>query len=820
VLTRSPRVALAVDSDETASALWTRRLSRPVFYTVAAIALTWPLASRLTTHLGALVGPGDPYLNLWILGWDLNVLTTTPAALLTGRIFDANIFYPAAGTLAYSEHLILQAIALLPVYWLTGDPVTCYNVLLLGSLIASGLAMHAYVRTLTGSESGAYVAGTAWAFWPYRFSHLLHLQLQALYFLPLALLFLHRVIAGRRRRDVALLGICAGLQVVSSLNYGVIAEVALVVVALALLVGVGRWRSPAVLGRLLVAAAIGALVALPFVWPYWRAQQREGFGRNLDEASRHAARPASYLQVPPENRLYGRTHLLSAHDAAGHVRAARVPSVEHALFPGFVLGALALGGVWRGRRLGNWPNVWAMVLLAGVGVVLSLGPDGIRWLYAGAYRWIFGFHAIRAPARFAVLVTCAAATLAGVALSSLAGRVRLRRALGVAAVAAMLAEYVSAPLPWVERPRQRTPVGQWLASAEGPGAVVHLPLTFDERNTPPMVQSLEHWRPVVNGHSGQRPPFFASLVDALSDFPSAEALWTLRDFNVRFVVAAAPVAQSGESPLVERARFEGDCVGGTSCPAVIYELVWTPEREAQLPRPAPPPPPPPGRAPFFVGERATYDVRWLGGGLDMSAGRATVTVHAAGERGYELVARAQTAAWVRQFFDAENEYSTIASGDLLPLRHTRHEQQGRRDLTRVFEFDHTDRHVQIVSGAGDAQSTITLAIPPGTRDALTALYYTRSITLGPNQVVRVPLNDGGRNLILELRAAGEEDIRVGDRVRPAIRLEPRVIQRVARRRPLELTVWLSRDAHRVPLRADVSAGFGRVRLDLVEYTPR
>jgi hypothetical protein len=84
----------------------------------------------------------------------------------------------------------------------------------------------------------------------------------------------------------------------------------------------------------------------------------------------------------------------------------------------------------------------------------------------------------------------------------------------------------------------------------------------------------------------------------------------------------------------------------------------------------------------------------------------------------------------------------------------------------------------------------------------------------------VPLNDGGRNLILELRAAGDEDITVGDRLRPAVRLEPRVIQRVARRRPLELTVWLSRDAHRIPLRADVSAGFGRVRLDLVEYTPR
>jgi hypothetical protein len=189
-----------------------------------------------------------------------------------------------------------------------------------------------------------------------------------------------------------------------------------------------------------------------------------------------------------------------------------------------------------------------------------------------------------------------------------------------------------------------------------------------------------------------------------------------------------------------------------------------------------------------------------------------------GGRGYELVAQADTAEWVRQFFDAHNEYVTQASADLLPLRHTRRERQGRRDLTRVFAFDHDGRSVHLRSG--DAGATVTLSIPPGTRDALTALFYARSITLAPGAVVRVPLNDGGRNLILELRVAREESLAVGDRMVPAVRLEPRILQRVARRRPLELTVWLSRDARRVPLRADVAAGFGRLRLDLVSYVPQ
>ena len=126
-----------------------------LFYTAAAVVFTWPLVVSLRSHLGAPEGPGDPYLNLWILGWDLRTITAHPAWLFNGRIFDANIFHPATGTLTYSDHLIPQALLVLPVYLLSGDPVLCYNVLLFGSFVASGLAMHALARTLGASFTGA-----------------------------------------------------------------------------------------------------------------------------------------------------------------------------------------------------------------------------------------------------------------------------------------------------------------------------------------------------------------------------------------------------------------------------------------------------------------------------------------------------------------------------------------------------------------------------------------------------------------------------------------------------------------------------------------
>jgi hypothetical protein len=187
-----------------------RPLLAGLVYAVAACAFTWPLFLHPASLFGAIDPAGDPSLNLWTLTWDLRTISTHPTWLLTGRVFDAPMFFPARHALAYSDHLLLQALAVWPVYALTHDPVVCYNFILVASLVASAVAMDALVRTITGDTRAALVAGLIYGFAPYHFTHLLHLQLQALYFLPLSLMCLHRVLAGGRARDVVWLGVVAG----------------------------------------------------------------------------------------------------------------------------------------------------------------------------------------------------------------------------------------------------------------------------------------------------------------------------------------------------------------------------------------------------------------------------------------------------------------------------------------------------------------------------------------------------------------------------------------------------------------------------------
>jgi hypothetical protein len=775
---------------------------RPLLvYTIAAVVLTFPLAVSLTTRLGALQGPGDPYLNLWILGWGLRAWTTDPLSVFDGRVFNANIFFPAEGTLAYSDHFLLQALALAPVYAITPNPILCYNLLLLASIVLSGVAMHALTREVTGSERGAYLAGLVWACWPYRTAHLLHIQLQALYFMPLALLCLHRVMARRRWRDALALAVATTLQFVASVYYGLMTGVVLVVAGVTLAVATGQWRRSGLWSRLATAAALTIALSVPVMLPYARSQQAEGFGRTLVEAGRHSASLQAYTQVPPDNLLYGRTGLLEPRAPAVGQPDRR--HVEHQLFPGVVLIGLALFGWWRHARSDARPLALSALALVTVGLVLSLGPEGWRWFYAMLHDNVFGFQAIRSPARFAVIAVLGLSLLAALGFRALTPSARFGPVpAGAILVGLLCLEYMNAPLALAPAPALRTDVGQWLAAEPAPGAVLHLPIAVDIENTPFMVQSLEHGRPIVNGYSGQRPAYYAALVESLSDLPSPDAFAVLRELDVHFVVSGAAVAGAGNarSPLVERARFES---------GVIYEVTWTPEALAALDDADQPPPPPPGPAPFATGETLTFDVYWEGGPLDLPAGTATLSVlegHDGAPR-WVFETRAETADWVSTFFQARDRFVTTADEGLLPTEHRREIREGRRQVDRRYLYD---REAGIVQ-------TDQMALPLGdaaARDALTALYYVRTLPLLPGTIVAVPMNEAGTRLLLQVQVGEVENLAHAGGSVPALRLEPRAMRRIERRRPIAMTLWLSADQRRIPLRAIVDAGFGQIRLEL------
>ena len=121
---------------------------------------TYPLAARLTTVSYKIHAVGDAQYSVWNVAWVAHALLTDPL-----HVLDANIFYPARGTLIYSEPNLLAGVLGAPVYWWTGgNPYATLNAVVLLSFVLSGTASYYLVRYLVHDRRAAMVAAICFAY--------------------------------------------------------------------------------------------------------------------------------------------------------------------------------------------------------------------------------------------------------------------------------------------------------------------------------------------------------------------------------------------------------------------------------------------------------------------------------------------------------------------------------------------------------------------------------------------------------------------------------------------------------------------------------
>ena len=181
--------------------------------TVLTVFVTWPQALFMHSMIAA---HDDPLFSMWRLAWVAHALVTDPR-----HLFDGNIFYPARNTLAFSDAMMVEALLAAPLFWLGVSPVLIYNILLLGGIAASGVAMFVLARHLLGGDGPAVVSAAIFTMAPYRIEHYMHLELQWAMWVPLTLWAIHRAIEERSWRHGMLGGLFLWLQILSSIYYGV-----------------------------------------------------------------------------------------------------------------------------------------------------------------------------------------------------------------------------------------------------------------------------------------------------------------------------------------------------------------------------------------------------------------------------------------------------------------------------------------------------------------------------------------------------------------------------------------------------------------------
>ena len=311
-----------------------RPLTAAGIYLALAVLLTWPLALGIS---GDVPGDlGDSLLNMWILGWGAEHVPKLLTGAMSWQAFwNGNIFHPEPLTLALSEHLFGQTLQILPVYWLTGNIILCYNLLFISTFALSALGTFLLVRDLTGNARAAFIAGLIYGFLPYRIASVPHLQVMSSQWMPFALFGLNRFLT--TRSATALAGGTAALVLQNwSCGYYLLYFAPFVpLFVLHRMWTLGTLRDVRTWSGLGVAAISTLVLSLPFLFPYQQAQQLFALERPLGEVVRFSANVWSYVTASENVRLYG--HVL---------RVYLYPEGE--TFLGFVpwlLACAAVGGV-------------------------------------------------------------------------------------------------------------------------------------------------------------------------------------------------------------------------------------------------------------------------------------------------------------------------------------------------------------------------------------------------------------------------------------------------------------------------------------------
>ena len=506
----------------------------------------WPLA-RDPAHLSR-TDNADDLLNTWAIAWVAHELPRHPA-----HLFDANIFYPERYTLCYSEAMIVQGIAAMPIIAAGGSPVLAYNLVLMAGFAFTGWAFCLLVKRWTGSWSAAYLSGSLAAFNSHVLVRLPHLQTQWVGFLAMVLYALDRLVVSRQTRAAVLLGVAYALQGLTSVYLFVFTTWALVFGTLA---RAGWWiRRDTRRAAWLFAVAVAVCVALmfPYLLAYYELHRLTGFERGPE--TQFAGNWVDYLATG--SRLHYGLWSHRFFDAA-----------YSKTFPGVTATALVVVALLRGetRRDPRLRMCAAIAIGCAVVSVLPRTP-----FYPLLNRLIPLFRMVRVPAHLGQIVLLMIAVIAGFAVADLGRRWSNRRTWPLVAAALVLAvnvEALRAPL-WYKPFSEIPPIYDVLARAPAPVVVIELPF-FGARefflNAEYMLNSTRYWHPLLNGYSGFRPLSYAATYDAVQDFPAAPALLALQARGVTHVV----VHEADFVHRFGRARFD-DIARATSLGAIAAD---------------------------------------------------------------------------------------------------------------------------------------------------------------------------------------------------------------------------------------------------------
>jgi hypothetical protein len=210
----------------------------------------------------------------------------------------------------------------------------------------------------------------------------------------------------------------------------------------------------------------------------------------------------------------------------------------------------------------------------------------------------------------------------------------------------------------------------------------------------------------------------------------------------------------------------------------------------------------------------------------LTAGTATVRVERSGESGrpvWRFVEEARSHcffAWLLHFRVDDRAVSLWDPETGCSLGIEKHLREGRAVRDQVVTID-PDSGVARVDDPKIKERRFELE--PCTLDVLSAFYVTRVRGVPDGGALELPLFDNGKRYTLGVRFVGRERLNLppplGKNV-PTVIVEPQLVEGTGLFvKEGRLTLWLTDDARRIPVRLRSRVAIGAVTGELVSYEP-
>jgi len=509
-------------------------------YLLITVIITYPLIFHLSTYV---FGKGDELLITWILNWDIHALLTNPF-----NIFDANIFYPYAHTLSFSEPFFTSAILALIPTMILKNPLVAFNINVILSLTLLGFSTYCLVEYLTKNRVSSFVAGILISFSPFTLGRLFQLQVISIQWIPLSILFFLKFLKDGKIRNLIFTSIFFLLQIGSSFLPGYFLIVCYGAILFFYFFSKRNSLKKLLSKNAIIIVTITAFLTILLGIPYFQTSKKFRYVRDIRDTIHFANRP-EYAFYPN-----GRTRLekfilktLYSHDK-GPYRYDGYWGFAFIIL--FVLSCISFFKLKRARKF--FPVIF--LLIAITSFVLSLGPV-FQWggkvvkkpfmiplPYAIFYYLVPGFSGIRNSGRWEMLTIFSSSVFIGLLLRQILKKKMLL--ISGIIILVILAE-IKFPFKYVQVPNRNNfpKVYSFVNTLPKDIAIIELPIfSWDAQqfsNVEFMREyfSTSHFRKMVNGYSGFSPKEWEQNTKFLTkEFPSKETINYLKNIKIQYII--------------------------------------------------------------------------------------------------------------------------------------------------------------------------------------------------------------------------------------------------------------------------------------------